>query len=219
MNFDVVLDNRDFLLDGLRVTVFISALAIVISLAIGLLVGGVRAYGPRPLAAVAAVYVDVVRSIPFLVILMWLFFAPPIMLGVGLSPLWTAVAALAVHEGAYFAEIFRAGLLSVRAGQTQAGLAMGMTKMLVIRRIVVPQATIRMLPPLATYCGAIVQKSAVTSVIAVEEMTRQAQLLTSVTYRPFEIFTSVMVVYAVIVYSLIWAVEAVYKRLAPRGAS
>lgn len=219
MKFDVVWDHRGFLLEGLVVTLQISALAIVLALALGVLAGGVRAYARAPFTWLAAAYVDVFRSIPFLVILLWLYFAPPFALGFGVSPFWASVIALGAHEGAYFAEIFRGGMTSIRQGQMQAGLALGMTRLLVIRRIILPQATIRMLPPAGTYCGAIIQKSAVCSVVATAELTRNAQLLTSVTYRPFEIFSVVMVVYALIVFLFIRGVESAYRRLAPRGAS
>ena len=219
MNFDVVWDNRDFLLEGLLVTLEISVLAILLALVLGVLTGGIRAYGRAPFTWLAALYVDVFRSIPFLVILLWLYFAPPFVLGIGFSPFWASVLALGVHEGAYFAEIFRGGMISIRQGQMQAGLALGMSRLLVIRRVILPQATIRMLPPAGTYCGAIIQKSAVCSVVATAELTRNAQLLTSVTYRPFEIFSVVMVVYAAIVFLLIRCVESCYRRLASRGAS
>lgn len=219
MHFDVVWDNRDFLLQGLRTTVAISALGILFSLALGVVVGAVRTYARAPFTWVCALYVDVIRSIPFLVILVWLFFVPPLLIGVGVSPFWTGVLALGLHGGAYLAEIFRAGLTSIRQGQRRAGLALGMTRLTVVRRIVLPQAVIRMLPPTGTYSGGIINKSAIASVIAVEELTRQAQLLSSVTIRPFEIFMVVMVAYSLLVYGVVRGVEAIYQRLAPLGAS
>lgn len=219
MDFDVLIDNREFLLEGLWITLAVSGLAIVLALLIGLAVGCVRTYCPRPVTWIAAAYVDIIRSIPFLVILLWLFFAPPFLVGYGVSPFWAGVLALALHEGAYLAEIFRGGMTSIRRGQMEAGLTLGMSRFTVIRRIILPQATIRMLPPVGTYCGGVIQKSAITSVVAVQELTRNAQLLTSVTYRPFEIFTMIMILYSVVVYALVRGVESVYRRLAPRGAS
>ena len=219
MHFDVVWENRNFLLQGLQTTVAISVFGILLSLALGVVVGGLRTYARAPFTWVCALYVDVIRSIPFLVILVWLFFVPPLLVGIGVPPFWTGVLALGLHGGAYLAEIVRAGLTSIRQGQQRAGLALGMTHLTVVRRIVLPQAIIRMLPPTGTYSGSIINKSAIASVIAVEELTRQAQLLSSVTIRPFEIFTIVLVVYSLLVYGVVRGVESIYRRLAPLGAS
>ncbi len=217
--FQVLISNRDYLFHGLLVTLEVSVLGIALATLIGTVIGILRTYGGPVLAALLSVYVDVFRSIPLLVILVWLFFVPPLLAGVTLSPFPTAVVGLGLHSGAYMAEIVRGGLGSVRAGQTRAALALGMTRWQAIRRIVLPQALIRMLPPIGSLFAVTIKDSALAGVIAVEELLRQSQVLASQTFRPFEIFTVVMIAYFLVIYPVARGVDYIYRRLAALGSS
>src|SRR5688572_12134531 len=137
--------NWRFLASGLVTTLLVSALSILLGAAIGLLVGAGRTYGGRWLDRVLGFYVDTVRAV--LVFLVWTYFAFPLFAGIRLTPTAAGVLALGFHLGAYVGEVIRAGLLSVRAGQMRAALALGMTRLQAIRTIILPQALIRMLPP------------------------------------------------------------------------
>src|SRR3569833_2115177 len=145
-DFTVIADNWRFLAYGVWISVLLSLVSGLTSLVGGLIVALLRLYGPRGMRMVVVLYIDSMRAIPVLVVLVWTFFALPIVTGVTMSPFMAALIGLTVHLAAYAAEIFRAGIESVRAGQSRAALALGMSRAQILRRIVLPQAVVRMLP-------------------------------------------------------------------------
>jgi polar amino acid transport system permease protein len=154
-----------------------------------------------------------------LVILVWTYFAFPLLIGRSLSPITAGVLGLGLHLAAYVSEVIRAGLGSVRPGQMRAALALGMSPFQAVRTIILPQALVRMLPPIGSLLVLAVKDSAIASVIAVPELIRQSQTLAGQTFRPFEIYTAVMILYFLILYPVARGVDALYRRLAPLGAS
>jgi ABC-type amino acid transport system permease subunit len=152
-------------------------------------------------------------------VLVWVFFALPLVIGQSLNAMAAAVIGLGVHLGAYMAETIRAGLLSVRRGQMAAALALGMSRIQAIRTIILPQALIRMLPALGSLFVFAVKDSAIASVIAVPEILRQTQVVAGNTYRPFELYTGAMIVYFLLCYPVARGVDYIYKRVAHLGSS
>jgi His/Glu/Gln/Arg/opine family amino acid ABC transporter permease subunit len=221
MDIDIspLLQNWPFLMRGLVVTLELSVLSILLGLAIGIVFGVLRTYGGWPADFAVGIYVDFVRSIPVLAILVWTYFALPIVTGHAMAPIAGGVLALGFHLGAYVAEVIRAGLTSIRPGQMRAALALGMSAGQAIRTIILPQALIRMLPPLGSLIVIAVKDSAIASVIAVPELLRQSQVLAGKTYRPFEIYTVAMLVYFLVCYPTARIIDRIYRRLAPLGAS
>jgi polar amino acid transport system permease protein len=207
------------MLRAVGVTVELSVLSIMVGLTIGVLFGVMRTYGGRFADIAIGFYVDFVRSVPVLAILVWVYFAFPLLLGHALDPISGGVFALGFHLGAYVTETIRAGLTSIRPGQMRAALALGMSRPQAIRMIILPQALIRMLPPLGSLIVIAVKDSAIASVIAVPELLRQSQVLAGKTYRPFEIYTAAMLIYFLICYPTARFIDRVYRRLAPLGAS
>jgi His/Glu/Gln/Arg/opine family amino acid ABC transporter permease subunit len=218
-DFAPILPSWRFLAAGLLVTLELSALTIALGLAVGLIVGVLRTYGWRWLAAVLSLYVDTARAIPQLVILVWTYFAFPLVIGHSLSPMQAATLALGLHLGAYVSEVIRAGLTSVRPGQMRAGLTLGMSRLQAIRTIILPQAAIRMMPPLGSLMVIAVKDTSIAAVIAVPELMRQSQIVSQWTFRPLEIYTGAMIVYFLVCYPLARGVDRLYRRLAPLGAS
>ena len=212
-------NNWPFLLRAVGVTVELSVLSILVGVAVGVLFGVLRTYGGRFADIAIGFYVDFVRSVPVLAILVWVYFAFPLLLGHALDPITGGVLALGFHLGAYVTETIRAGLTSIRPGQMRAALAVGMSRPQAIRTIILPQALIRMLPPLGSLIVIAVKDSAIASVIAVPELLRQSQVLAGKTYRPFEIYTAAMLIYFLICYPTARLIDRVYRRLAPLGAS
>jgi polar amino acid transport system permease protein len=159
------------------------------------------------------------RSLPQLVVLVWTFFAFPLIAGFSLSSITAGVVALSAHLGAYMAETVRAGLTSVRKGQMQAALALGMSGFDAIRKIILPQALIRMLPSLGSLCTFAIKDSAIASVIAVPELLRQSQIVTGQTYRYAMIYTTLMIVYFLLCYPVARGVDRLYRRVAHLGSS
>ena len=221
MSFDLtpLVNNWRFLASALMTTLLVSALSILVGAAIGLVVGTGRTYGGRWLDLTLGFYVDTVRAVPVLVFLVWTYFAFPLLANIRLSPIAAGVLALGFHLGAYVGEVIRAGLLSVRAGQMRAALALGMSRFQVIRTIILPQALIRMLPPIGSLVVIAIKDSAIASVIAVPELMRQSQTLVGNPFRPFEIYTTVMVVYFLILYPIARGIDRLYRRVQHLGAS
>lgn len=218
-DFSWLFDHWAFLLQALWTTLYVSTLSLLLGLVIGVVVGALRSYGGWVVGLLLGFYVDSVRAIPLLVLLVWIFFALPLLIGYHLSAIAAGILALGVHLGAYMAETIRAGLTSVRPGQMRAALALGMTTFAAVRTIILPQALIRMLPPLGSLLVFAVKDSAIASVIAVPELMRQSQVVAGQTYRGPIIFTTAMVVFFLINYPIARGVDRLYQRVAHLGAS
>ena len=218
-DFSVITSHWRFLGYGVLVTLALSLASGAASLAAGFVVALARLYGPRWLKPVVILYVDSMRAIPVLVVLVWTFFALPIVAGVTLPPFWAALAGLTVHLAAYAAEIIRAGIESVRPGQTRAALALGLSRAQVLRRIVLPQAIVRMLPAFGSLLSITIKDTAIASVIAVPDLMRQSETLAGQSFQPIEVYTFAMLVYFVLLFPVTRGVDHLYRRLAHLGRS
>jgi polar amino acid transport system permease protein len=211
--------NWRFLAGGLWLTVLLSLSSALGAMVVGLVIGLARCYAPRPVRIVLAFYVDSMRAIPVLVVLVWIFFAVPILTGVTLPPFWAALTALTLHIAAYVSEIVRAGIDSIRPGQIRAALALGMSRAQLVRRIILPQATVRMLPTYGSLLSVTIKDTAIASVIAVPELMRQSETIAAQSFRPLEVFTSAMLVYFVILFPMTRGIDRLYRRVAHLGRS
>ena len=221
MDFDfaVIADHWRFLASGVVVTIALSVLSGVTSLATGFVVALGRLYGPRSLRVSLVAYIDSMRAIPVLVVLVWVFFALPIVAGVALPPFWAALLGLTIHLAAYAAEIIRAGIESVRPGQTRAAVALGMSPRQVLRRIVLPQAIVRMLPAFGSLLSVTIKDTAIASVIAVPELMRQSETLAGQSFQPIEVYGFAMLVYFVLLFPVTRGIDRLYRRVAHLGRS
>jgi His/Glu/Gln/Arg/opine family amino acid ABC transporter permease subunit len=218
-DFSPILVNWRFLGGGLLVTVLLSVSTIVCATIVGTGIGLGRTYGSRWLRIPLTFYVDSMRALPILVILVWIFFAFPIAFGVLLPPFYAALLALTLHISAYVSEIVRAGVVSVRFGQTRAGLALGMSRAQIIRKIILPQAIVRILPPYGSILSITIKETAVATVIAVPEYMHQSETIASQSLRPIEVFTTAMIVYFILLFPVTRGVDFVYRRIAHLGRS
>jgi polar amino acid transport system permease protein len=214
-----VLSELPFLLAGFRVTILLSIGATIGALVVGLFVGLGRLYGPRWLTVPLVFYIDTMRAVPELVVMISIFLAVPIFTGMSLAPFWAALVALTFQVGAYVAEIVRAGITSVRHGQTEAGLTLGMSRAQVIRKILLPQAIIRMLPSYGSILTIVIKDTAIAALIAVPELVRNSDTLVLKTYRSTELFTIAMLLYFCLLFPITRLVDFVYRRVAHRGRS
>lgn len=216
--FEIVRKNGGLLAHALLVTIELNVASIALALALGTVMGVGRQYGGRLAYRALGLVIDVVRSIPILVIMVWTFFGLPFLLGVSELPAFFAgVLALGLHSGVYIAEIVRGGLASVRADQLRAGLALGMSWGQAIRRVVLAQAVIRMLPPLNTRVIRNIKDSVLASTIAVQELFWAGNLLEGETAKPFPIYTTLMIFYFVVIVAIARALDRMYQRVAARG--
>jgi len=221
MEFDlaVIGDNWQFLAYGVWITILLSAVSGFASLAAGLVIALLRLYGPSWLRVPIVLYIDSMRAIPVLVVLVWTFFALPIVAGVTMSPVTAALIGLTIHLAAYAAEIVRAGIESVRPGQTRAALALGMSRAQVVRRILLPQAIVRMLPAFGSLLSITIKDTAIASVIAVPELMRQSETVAGQSFQPIEIFSFAMLLYFLMLFPVTRGVDRFYRRVAHLGRS
>jgi polar amino acid transport system permease protein len=218
-DFGVIADNWRFLAYGVGITILLSVVSGVTSLVAGLVVALARLYGPRGLRPLVVLYVDSMRAIPVLVVLVWTFFALPLVTGITMSPFVAALIGLTIHLAAYAAEIVRAGIESVRPGQTRAALALGMSRAQILRRIVLPQAIVRMLPAFGSLMSVTIKDTAIASVIAVPELMRQSETVAGQSFQPIEVYTFAMLLYFVMLYPVTRGVDRIYRRVAHLGRS
>ncbi len=202
MNFELMTQAMPLLLMGAVVTVRITALSVFLGIIGGLFVGIARISGSRVLRLVSAVYVDFLRGTPLLVQIFLVYFALPVLTGQRINPFIAAIAACSINSSAYIAEIFRAGIQSVDAGQMEAGRSLGMTWGQTMRYIIVPQAFKRVIPPLGNEFIALLKDSSLVSVIGFEELTRRGQLIIARTYASLEIWVCVALIYLVMTISI-----------------
>lgn len=199
-HFEVVLENLPFLLQGIIVTVTVTVIAMASGLILGLLAALARLSGNRWVGRPAYLYVEFFRTTPLLVQIIWIYYCMPILFGVSLPDIVSASLALSLNVGAYLSEIYRAGITSIAKGQTEAALALGMTRYQVMRRIILPQAVTRMLPPIGNTWISLFKDSSLVSTIAVADLTYQGRVLAAYNYRPLEVLTTVAVLYFVLTY-------------------
>ena len=209
--------NLQFLLDGLLATVTISVTAIAIAVVAGATLAMLSLSRSTLLRAAARVYVEGVRSIPLLVLLLWVYYGLPVVLGIQFGVFAAGVISLAVSDAAFEAEIFRAGIQSISRGQTEAAQSLGLNRWQTMRLIVLPQAIRRILPALGNQFVYVLKMSSLVSVIGFQELTRRANELTLVEYRPLEIYTFLVLEYLLLILLVSFLVRRLERRLARAG--
>ena len=207
LDFSAVLSRWPEFWIGTQATVFYSIVSLSLAVTIGLLVALARLSFIPPLRWIARFYIDFVRGTPALVQIFFVYFGMPA-LGVNISAPVAAVIALAINSGGYLAEIFRGGIVSVDRGQCEAARSLGMSHWDAMRRIILPQAGLRVIPAAAGEFTNLVKGTSLLSTISVLELTRVAQVVVGVTFRPIEAYIAIAVIYfmlnAIIAQGAIW---------------
>jgi len=193
-NFRDVFNNFDVLLEGVRLTLELSAVTMVLGLALGVLMALLKTWGPWPLRWLAAAYVEVIRNTPLLVQLFIVFFGLP-SLGLRLSAGQAAVITLTINLGAYATEIVRAGIEAIHKSQIEAGLSLGLSRLQVFRYVVLFPALKVIYPALASQFILLMLATSIVSLIAAEDLFHMAAFLESRTFRSFEIYLVVTGLY------------------------
>jgi polar amino acid transport system permease protein len=219
LDFSPIWESWQYLLGGVGITMGLSVLTLLSSALFGTGLALIRLYGPRWLALLLTFYIDSVRAIPVLVVLVWIYFAVPIMSGFNFPPFWAALFALTLHISAYVAEVVRAGIESIRPGQIRAGRALGMSGSQIVRKILLPQAFVRMMPALGSLYSVTVKDTAIATVIAVPEFMKRSETIAGQSYHPIEVFTFAMLVYFLILFPGTRLIDIIYKRIAHLGRS
>ena len=214
-NTQVAVENLGPLLAGLLITIELTFVVIVLSLVFALLValGGMSRW--LLLRWLIKAYIELMRGTPLLLQLIYIYYVLP-EIGIRLDAFTAGVIGLTLNYSAYISEVYRGGILAVPKGQHDAAAALGMTRALAMRRIVLPQAIRMTLPPLASNFVQLIKFSSLGAVISVSEITRRGMELSASTFRPLEIFTFIAVVYFVICWPLAMGIRLWERRLQAR---
>ncbi|MEX8192503.1 amino acid ABC transporter permease [Comamonas guangdongensis] len=205
-DFSLLWTYKTLLLQGIAYTLLFTAICVVGGLAVGLIAGLGRLSASRWITAPLRAFVEVFRCTPVLVQLVWFYYALPVLTGIEMSAPMAAGLCLSLYGGAFYSEIIRGGIISIDPGQTEAGQALGMTRIQVMRRVVLPQAFKRMVPPLMSQSIMQLKNTSLLSVLAVPDLLYQGQVIAHDTYRPLEVYTFIAVAYFIILLpATIWA--------------
>jgi polar amino acid transport system permease protein len=203
-HFDVVWTYRAAFLRGALVTAQLTLGALALGLVLGLGLGMAKGARLAALRLPAMAYIEFFRSTPALVQLVWIYYSLPILSGMQLSGVASVSVGLGLNAAAYFAEIFRAGIASIDRGQMDAARSLGMRYTQAMRRIILPQAVRRMIPPFINEIANLVKLTTLASVLAVSELLHESQNVITNTYRPLEIYTALAVTFAIIIYPILF---------------
>lgn len=206
-HWSVVTSNWELFLAGGIMTVKLVVVTMLTGLVLGLIVALGAMYTHRTVKKVFVAYIEIFRDVP---LLLQLYFVYQV---TSLGPFLAGYIGLTLNLTAFLAEIYRSGLSSISVGQSEAGASLGMTRLQVLKRIVVPQAVVRVIPPIGTFWVSLFRDSALVSIIGIHELTYQAQYLASTTYRPLEVFTALAIIYMVITYPQARLVSWIHERL------
>ena len=205
--------NLKFLMSGYYFTLLLSFTSIFISIAVGLLVA-LPSLSKNPwLRNFNRVYVEIVRSVPILVLILWVYYGLPPMTGLEINVFWAGVIALALSDSAFQAEIFRAGIQSIDRGQYEASHSISLNYKDTMRFVILPQAIRRILPALGNQLVYMLKMSSLVSIIGMQELTRKANELVVTEYRPLEIYTILVLEYLVLILVVSAGVRWLERRL------
>jgi polar amino acid transport system permease protein len=213
-NFDMVWGYRWLFVNGTLVTIGLTIAIVILGMVAGLIAGIAQISRSPVLRWLSWAYIEMFRLTPLLVLLLWFYYALPIMTGIRLDALPAAIITLSLYGGSFYAEIIRGGIVSIEPGQSEAGLALGMTPGRVMRRIVLPQAIKRMIPPLMNQSIIQFKNTSLVSVLAVPDLLYQGQVVAMDTYRALEVYTLIAAIYVVVLLPLTVIVKRAEKRLA-----
>ncbi len=204
MKFDLslVLQNWDLLAYGLLVTLKYTLYTCTIGLVVGLFFALLQLTPWRALRWTGRIWVEFFRNIPLLVLLLWTYYALPIFLQIQIGKETAGILGLGFYASGFYAEILRAGVQSIDRGQTDASVVLGMNYFQRMRRIILPQALRRMVPPLVGQTIMQLKNTTLLSVLTIPDLLYQAGYISSFTYRPMEVYTAVGVLFIVLLFPL-----------------
>lgn len=214
MTFDwnIVWSSLPRLLDGAWMTIWLSVVTMLLAIPGGLALALLRLSGIKPLVMAATAFVEFFRATPLILQIYWVYYVLPAYFDIQLSQIATAVVGLACNISAFNSETFRSGIVSIRQGQWNAGLALGMSRFSVFCRIVAPQALMRVLPALASTWVSLFKDTSLVSIIAVSELSYVALQIRAETYRILEVLTAMAALYWLMGYPQAKLVDWIHHR-------
>lgn len=211
---DQGLTNLKFLIAGFNDTIQVSLLSMLFAMSLGLIVALPALSDSAYLKWINRIYVEVIRSVPVLVLLLWVYYGMPTLLDVSLNHFWAGVIALTIAESAFMVEVFRGGIQAISRGQHEAAESLGLSYWQKMRLVILPQAFRQILPPLGNQFVYILKMSSLVSVIGLSDLTRRANELVVNEYLPLEIYTFLVLEYLLLILFVSQAVRWLEKRIA-----
>jgi His/Glu/Gln/Arg/opine family amino acid ABC transporter permease subunit len=200
LDWTVVRDHAGTLIEGTKLTVLLAVVTMAISVPGGIVLALMRLSNIRPLSLFAAAFVELFRNLPLILVIYMAYYIVPVASGLNFSPLTTGIVALSLNVSAYNGETFRAGIASIRKGQTEAAYALGMTRWRTMWDIVLPQATQRVFPVLTSTWVSLFKDTSLVSVISVGELAYASMQVRAQTFRVLEMLTAMAAIYWVLGY-------------------
>lgn len=216
-DFTPVLANSGLLAAGLGNTLRLTATALAFGVPLGLGLALLRLSRLRALSMPAGFIVEFFRTTPPLVQLFWFFFALPILIQVEMTPFVAAALTFSIQSAAFFAEVFRAGIVSIDRGQGEAARALGMTGAQAMRRVILPQAVKRMIPAFMERSIELMKTTTLVATVSYADLLFQANEVAQKTFRPLEVFTVTALIYFTVIYCASVVVHRIERRLAVSG--
>jgi|TARA_B110000014_G_C20085642_1_gene567741 polar amino acid transport system permease protein len=195
----VLIRYQSFLIDGVLITIQMALLGMSIALTLGLIIALMGKSGIKILEIFSDIYIQIFRAIPLFVYLIWMFYGAAMLTGINVPAFSTAVICLSMTHSAFMAETYRAGIESVPKGHTEAGLSVGLSRFQVMRYIILPQAIRTILPPIGNEFVIVFKSTTILGIIGVDELVRKAQFATTLSFRPFELYSAVAVIFVIMV--------------------
>ncbi len=218
-DFTPVLANSGLLAQGLVNTLKVTGTALVCGVVLGLALALLRLSPRSYLSWPAGFVIEVFRTTPPLVQLFWFYFALPLLAGIEMTPFMAAAVTFSIQSAAFFAEVFRGGIVSIERGQWDGARAIGMTQAQALRRIVLPQAVKRMIPAFMERAIELMKTTTLVATISYADLLYAANEISQKTFRPLETFTVAALIYFVVITAFSLAARQLERRLSVSGES
>lgn len=207
-------DRWKMMLEGLSVTLEISLLSLLFATLIGTFFCAMRMSRKRAVSGLAWFYIELMRSLPLLLLLLVMFYL--VLASSSLSETHIAVVCFSMYFGAYFCEVFRSGIMGVDKGQWEAGSALGMNKIMVLRKIVLPQALLRVLPVYKNQMVTLIKSTSIVGYVSIMDITKASDVIRSRTFDAFFPLLLTALIYLILSWLFGMIIDALEKRLTPR---
>ena len=216
-DFAIVFRDFDLLILGLINTLKVTGLALLFGVPLGLFLALLRLFGSWPIKVPVGILIEFLRSTPPIAQLFWFFFAMPILIGVEIDPFGASVLTFSLQSSAFFAEVFRGGIISIDRGQWEAAKAIGMDRNSSIKRIILPQAVKRMIPAFLERAIELMKTTTLVSTISYADLLYQANSIAQSTYRSLEVFSIAAGLYFIVIFACSIGVRNIERYLARTG--
>ena len=218
-DFAIVFRDFDLLLLGLVNTLKVTGLALLFGVPLGLGLALMRLYGNWPIRIPVGIIIEFLRSTPPIAQLFWFFFALPILIGVEINPFGASVLTFSLQSSAFFAEVFRGGIISIDRGQWEAAKAIGMDRNRTLTRVILPQAVKRMIPAFLERAIELMKTTTLVSTISYSDLLFQANSIAQSTYRSLEVFSVAAALYFIVIFACSIGVRRIERFMARTGES